>query len=73
MHSLDRKTLGETAGTIVSDEMNLEAARNELMRQSFGRKEMAAGAASGEKDRCHCGKRSPFGSDLPARAPRKAL
>ena len=51
MHGARGKAAAIGERAFVGDEFHRDAARVERMRQRFGRKQMAAGAAGGEKDR----------------------
>ena len=45
------KVRGKTLDAVVGREMHLPAARDQLVRQRLGRKQMAAGPAGGQQDR----------------------
>ena len=51
MHGRRREIRREALGAIVGGEVDLPAARDQLMRQRLGRKQMAAGPAGGQQDR----------------------
>ena len=51
MHGPCRKIRRKALGPVVGRKVDLPAARNQLMRQRLGRKQMAAGPAGGQQDR----------------------
>ena len=57
-----RKVAGIALGAIIGRQMNRPAARDQLMRQRLGGKQMSAGAACREKDRA-------FRHPIPPEAP----